>query len=183
MPTAVEQQPDLRYPTGRFEYTGAYSAEQRRALIDAIASTPAHLRNAVDGMTSEQLNTAYRPGGWTVAQVVHHLVDSHVNSYVRFRLALTEENPTIKPYNEAAWAELPDAKNLQIESSLCMLECMHARWVELLRSLTNLQWTRTFVHPEAGPMTLDKTLGIYAWHGRHHVAHINALKARGFDRK
>jgi hypothetical protein len=136
------------------------------------------LRRAVNGLSDNQLDTPYRPDGWTVRQVVHHVADSHMNSFIRFRLALTEENPTIKPYAEGLWAELPDAKGPLVEASLCLVDCLHQRWTALLRTLSPEQWTRTFRHPESGVMSLDKALGIYAWHSRHHVAHINNLRAR-----
>jgi uncharacterized damage-inducible protein DinB len=130
----------------------------------------------VKGLTDEQLDTPYRSGGWTVRQVVHHVPDSHLNSYVRFKLALTEDNPTIKPYEEGRWAELSDSNSTPVEVSLTLLESLHDRWVRLLRSLTPEQWKRTFRHPELGEMTLEKTLALYAWHGKHHVAHITELR-------
>ncbi len=169
---------DLRYPIGKFHYEGTLDAEQKAKALDEIARTPAKLRAAVTGLSEEQLDTPYRPGGWTVRQVVHHLPDSHLNSYVRFKLALTEEEPTIKTYAEDRWAELADTKATPIEVSLTMLESLHDRWVRLLRSLTAEEWKRTFRHPELGPMTLEKSLALYAWHGRHHVAHITELRKR-----
>ena len=168
---------DLRYPIGRFEFDGEVSERQRREWIAAIAETPARLREAVKGLSEQQLDTPYRPGGWTLRQVVHHLPDSHLNSYVRYRLALTEDEPTIKPYAEARWAELADARTGPVEPSLALLEALHDRWVRLLNSLSPADWARTFRHPERGISTLDRTLGLYAWHGRHHVAQIvSALK-------
>jgi len=163
---------DLRYPIGRFEFDGEVSERQRREWIAAIAETPARLREAVKGLSEQQLDTPYRPGGWTLRQVVHHLPDSHLNSYVRYRLALTEDEPTIKPYAEARWAELADARTGPVEPSLALLEALHDRWVRLLNSLSPADWSRTFRHPERGISTLDRTLGLYAWHGRHHVAQI-----------
>jgi uncharacterized damage-inducible protein DinB len=151
---------------------------QKQAYLDDIAQTPAKLREAVKGMSDVQLDTPYRPGGWTVRQVVHHVPDSHLNSYVRFKLALTEDEPTIKPYAEDRWAELADTKATPIEVSLTLLDSLHDRWVRLLRSLTAEEWKRTFRHPDLGPMTLEKTLALYAWHGRHHVAHVTELRAR-----
>ena len=133
---------------------------------------------AVAGLDDRQLDTPYRPGGWTVRQVVHHYADSHANSYVRFRLALTEDAPVIKPYDEQRWAELPDAKSAPISVSLTLLSALHQRWVLLLRSLDDQTFARTFIHPELGEMRLDKTLGLYAWHCHHHVAHITNLRAR-----
>ena len=169
---------DLRYPVGKFSYDGPPGEEQRRAMIGEIAEAPSHLRRAIKGLSNEQLDTPYRPGGWTVRQVVHHVPDSHMNSYVRFKLALTEDEPIIKPYAEDRWAELADTKATPTEVSLVLLESLHDRWVRLLRSLGAEEWTRTFRHPEMGAMTLEKTLALYAWHGRHHVTHITSLRER-----
>jgi uncharacterized damage-inducible protein DinB len=169
---------DLRYPIGKFHYDGPLSEEQMRSSLDDIARTPENLRAAVKGLSEAQLDTPYRPGGWTVRQVTHHVPDSHMNAYIRFKLALTEDDPTIKPYAEDRWAQLADTKNTPIEVSLTMLDSLHDRWVRLLRSMTAENWQRTFRHPEMGPMTLEKTLALYAWHGRHHVAHITALRDR-----
>ena len=168
---------DPRYPVGKFHYDGPPTEETKERLIAEIASTPANLKSAVDGLSPAQLETPYRPGGWTVRQVVHHLPDSHMNSYVRFKLALTEDEPIIKPYAEDRWAELADTK-APIETSLTLLESLHERWIALLRSLTPEQWKRTFRHPELGPVSLEKNLALYAWHGRHHVAHITQLRER-----
>ena len=168
---------DLRYPLGKFHYDGSTSQQQQQAFLQEIAQTPAKLRTAVQGLSDAQLDTPYRPEGWTVRQVVHHVPDSHLNAYVRFKLALTEDDPTIKPYAEDRWAELAD-KATPIEVSLALLDSLHDRWVRLLRSLTPEQWKRTFRHPEMGPMTLEKTLALYAWHGPHHVAHIAELRKR-----
>ena len=169
---------DLSFPIGRFSYTGSPDEKQKQAFLNDIAETPANLRAAIKGLSEKQLDTPYRPGGWTVRQVVHHVPDSHLNSYVRFKLALTEDNPTIKAYEEALWAELPDTKQTPLEVSLTLLDALHDRWVRLLRSLTAEQWLRTFRHPQAGPMTLEKTLALYSWHGKHHVAHITSLRQR-----
>jgi hypothetical protein len=169
---------DLRYPIGRFQRPERLTEEQREAHIEAIEVAPARLRAAVAGLKPEQLDTPYRPGGWTVRQLVHHVPDSHMNSYMRFRLALTEDEPTIKPYDEARWAELADAKTSPIEPSLALLENLHKRWVILLRSLRPSDWDRTFRHPELGLMRLDQNLALYGWHGHHHVAHINSLRER-----
>ena len=169
---------DLRFPVGKFTYDGTPSEQQKQRWLDEIAQTPANLRVAVQGLSETQFDTPYRPDGWTVRQVVHHVPDSHLNSYVRFKLALTEDEPTITPYAEDRWAELSDTKATPIEVSLTLLDSLHNRWVRLLRSLTQEQWKRTFRHPEMGPMTLEKTLALYAWHGRHHVAHINELRKR-----
>ncbi|HTS38740.1 MAG TPA: bacillithiol transferase BstA [Candidatus Solibacter sp.] len=169
---------DPRYPVGKFHYEGPPNDETKRAQLNDIAETPANLRAAIQGLSDAQLDTPYRPGGWTVRQVVHHVPDSHLNSYVRFKLALTEDEPTIKTYAEDRWAELADTKATPIEVSLTMLDSLHDRWVRLLRALTPEEWKRTFRHPELGPMTLEKTLALYAWHGKHHVAHITRLRER-----
>ena len=170
---------DLRYPIGKFHRPGALTDAQRAEFISAIEETPAKVRAAVKGLNERQLDTPYRPGGWTVRQVVHHVPDSHMNAYVRFKLGLTEDEPTIKPYEEAKWAELADAKTSAIEPSLALLENLHMRWVLLLRSLGPAEWARKFRHPECEkPMALDDQLALYAWHGRHHVAHITALRER-----
>jgi uncharacterized damage-inducible protein DinB len=172
-------EPDLRYPIGKFARQSApLTPEQRSQFVDAIAEAPAKLAAAVAGLTPAQLDTPYRPGGWTVRQVVHHLPDSHMNSYVRFKLALTEDEPTIKPYDEARWAELADSRETPVETSLALLENLHQRWALLLRSISPADWSRQFRHPELGPTTLDQALALYAWHGRHHVAHITALRER-----
>jgi len=169
---------DLRYPIGKFQRIENLTDEQRRAYIDQIAEVPAQLNAALEGLKPEQLDTPYRPGGWTVRQVVHHLPDSHMNAFTRFKLALTEDEPTIKPYNEARWAELADARNAPIGPSLALLDSLHNRWVVLMRSLTPADWARKFRHPERGVVTLEDNLGMYAWHGRHHVAHITSLRER-----
>lgn len=174
---------DLRYPIGKLAWnrTGegllASEAERQQWLAD-IEQTPARLRAAVAGLTEAQLDTPYRPGGWTVRQLVHHLADSHINSYVRFRLALTEDEPTIKPYNQDLWANLSDARTAPIESSLALLDNLHQRWVLLLRSMKPEDFARTLKHPESGRATLEKNLAVYAWHGKHHIAHIEGLKER-----
>ncbi|MDE3128267.1 MAG: putative metal-dependent hydrolase, partial [Gemmatimonadota bacterium] len=153
---------------------------ERAAFIETVAGTPAALREAVHGLDDTQLDTPYRPDGWTVRQLVHHLPDSHLNSYVRFKLALTEQEPTIKPYDEKGWAELPDGRSPLVAESLALLDALHARWVYLLRAMTPAEFARTLVHPErpGAPMTLNMMLALYAWHGRHHVAHITALRDR-----
>jgi uncharacterized damage-inducible protein DinB len=169
---------DLRFPIGKFHYDGPPNETQKQAFLEEIAQTPAKLRAAVEGLSDAQLDTPYREGGWTVRQVVHHVPDSHMNSYVRFKLALTEEEPTIKLYAEDRWAELADSEATPIEVSLTLLDSLHDRWVRLLRSLTPEEWKRTFRHPAMGAMPLDKTLALYAWHGKHHVAHITELRKR-----
>ncbi|HEX5226117.1 MAG TPA: bacillithiol transferase BstA [Bryobacteraceae bacterium] len=169
---------DLSYPVGKFSMPASASAGDLATFVDQIAETPARMRAAVSGLNESQLDTTYRPGGWTVRQVVHHVPDSHMNSYVRFRLALTEDSPVVKPYEEARWAELVDARTMPIEPSLALLDSLHARWVPLLRSLTESDWKRIFRHPEMGPVRLEQNAALYAWHGRHHVAHITALRER-----
>jgi hypothetical protein len=169
---------DLRYPVGRFEFEGTLSEPDRRLLIDQIAATPEKMRAAVAGLNDKQLDTPYRPGGWTVRQVVHHVPESHLNSYIRFKLAMTEDQPTIKPYLEDRWAELEDARTAPVEMSLNLLESLHQSWVWFLRSLENSDFQRTFHHPELGLVSLDKNVALYAWHGRHHVAHITSLRER-----
>lgn len=169
---------DLRFPIGKFHFDGPLNEPQTQAALDDIANTPVNLRAAIKGLSEVQLDTPYRPEGWTVRQVIHHLPDSHINSYVRFKLALTEDEPTIKPYAEDRWAELADTKATPVEVSLTLLDSLHDRWVRLLRSLTPEDWKRTFRHPELGAMTLEKTLALYAWHGKHHVAHITTLRDR-----
>ena len=171
-------EPDLRYPIGKADRTPMLAAGERAQRIDAIAAAPAQLRLAVAKLTDAQLDTPYRPGGWTVRQVVHHVADSHVNAYARFRLGFTEDNPTIRPYEEKAWAELPDVRHLGVEVSLRLLEPLHERLVHLLQAAPPASFARQIVHPESGPMTLDSLLGIYAWHGRHHTAHITGLRDR-----
>jgi uncharacterized damage-inducible protein DinB len=167
---------DLRYPVGKFQFDGPLTEQQKQKALDDIASAPANLRKAVKGLSEAQFDTPYRPEGWTVRQVAHHVPDSHMNAYIRFKLALTEDEPTIKPYAEDRWAKLADTKSTPIEVSLTMLESLHDRWVRLLRSLGTDDWKRTFRHPEMGAMSLDKTLALYAWHGRHHVSHISELR-------
>ncbi len=173
-----EATPDLRFPVGKFKFPDAVSAAEREKFITEIVETPQRMRSAIQGLTEQQLDTPYRPGGWTVRQVVHHVPDSHLNSYVRFRLALTEEEPTIRPYHEDRWAELADARSAPVEVSLTLLEALHLRWVQLLRSLSDDDWKRTFRHPDLGLISLEKNAALYAWHGRHHVAHITSLRER-----
>jgi len=176
MTTAPVQ--DLSYPIGKFQYETPLTKSQRNAALDAIAGAPAKLRQAVRGLSPGQLDTAYRPGGWTVRQVVHHVPDSHMNAFIRTKLALTEIEPTIKPYDEKRWAELADARLTSIETSLVLLEAVHERWNHLLRGMNHAEFARTFRHPEHGVRTLDWMIALYAWHGQHHVAHITALRDR-----
>ena len=168
---------DPRYPIGKFSYNGPLTAEQRQQFLNDIEQTPSKLRAAVSGLSEQQLNTPYREGGWTVRQLAHHVPDSHMNSYIRFKLALTEDNPVIKPYEERLWAELADSK-LPIEGSLVLLERLHERWVALLKSMDEAAWKRSFKHPALGDMPLPTALALYAWHGNHHVAHVTALRER-----
>jgi hypothetical protein len=168
---------DPRYPIGKFSYAGPMTPEQKKECLENIEQTPARMRAAVRGLSNAQLDTPYRDGGWTVRQVVHHVPDSHLNSYVRFKLALTEDEPTIKPYREDQWAELPDSQQ-PIENSLVILESVHRRWMIVLRSIDEAGWKRTFRHPELGPVTLEKNLALYSWHGQHHVAHIAKLREK-----
>jgi DinB family protein len=169
---------DLSYPVGQCEYPPSVAPELRRLHIDELAAAPPRFRAAVAGLDDQQLDTPYRPAGWTVRQVIHHLADSHLNAYGRFRLALTEDEPTIKPYDEKKWAELVDARTLPVEVSLQLVQALHHRWVELLRSLGDADFARRFRHPEVGVMRLDTYLAGYAWHCRHHAAHITGLRGR-----
>ena len=172
---------DPRYPVGTFEMPEQVTPSKRQQAIDELAATPAKLRAAAKGLSDSQLDTPYREGGWTVRQVVHHVPDSHLNAYVRLRLALTEQEPTIKPYEEGRWAELEDAKSAPIDVSLTLLDSLHERGVRLLRSLKAEDFARTFRHPDHGVRTVDWLLFLYAWHGRHHAAHITELrKQRGW---
>ncbi len=169
---------DPRYPIGNFTDRTDRSPERRQTLIREIANLPAQLRAAVSGLGDAQLDTPYRAGGWTVRQVVHHVPDSHLNAYIRTRWALTEENPVIKAYDEVAWAELSDAKLGPIEPSLALVQALHLRWVSLWRALPGESFSLTFRHPQSGENTLDRQLELYAWHGKHHVAHITTLRQR-----
>jgi hypothetical protein len=175
---ATQSALDLRYPVGKHQWKGKLNDAERAELISQIAAAPARLREAIGGLTPEQLDTPYRPEGWTVRQVVHHLPDSHLNSYIRFKLALTEDQPTIKPYDEVLWAQLPDSRDTPVDISLNLLEALHARWVVLLRSMSAVDFARTLNHPELGVLNLDRVLSIYGWHSRHHVAHITSLRER-----
>jgi len=174
---------DLQYPIEKFRWErrgeGLLASEaERQQWLAEIEAAPARLRAAVAGLTEAQLDTPYRPGGWTVRQVVHHLADSHLNSYIRFRLAVTEDEPPIKTYEEKLWANLSDARTAPTEISLTLLDTLHQRWIMLLRSLKPQDFARAFKHPELGRVTLEKSLALYAWHGKHHVAHITALRQR-----
>src|SRR5512141_699201 len=162
---------DLSYPVGRFTAVLPATSQVRAAARDDIASFPARMRTAVKGLSPAQLDTPYRPGGWTVRQVVHHVADSHMNAFIRFKLALTEEEPTIKPYNQAAWAGLDDARAAHVELSLALIEALHGRWALLLRAMKPEDFARAFRHPEHlnAAVSLDRNLAMYAWHGAHHT--------------
>jgi len=170
--------PDSRYPIGPYAPDANPTPESRAKHIEEIAALPARMRKAVAGLSPQQLETPYREGGWTIRQVAHHVPDSHLNAYVRTKLALTENVPTIKPYDEAAWARLKDSELTPIEVSLSLLEAVHSRWVNLLRSLKEEDFKRKWNHPESGVHTLDWLLGLYSWHGNHHLAHITATRER-----
>jgi hypothetical protein len=165
---------DMKYPIGNFQFDGEITNSITKNWINEIKDLPRLLRDVVKDLDNEQLDTPYRPGGWTVRQVIHHLADSHMNAYVRFKLALTEEKPVIKPYEETKWAELSDYK-LPIDISLSLLEALHIRWTDLLLSLIPADMEKTFIHPDSGEVSVGKNIGIYAWHGRHHLAHITSL--------
>jgi hypothetical protein len=170
---------DQSYPIGKFTLEGEITPARREGWIAELADAPAELRAAVYRLTDAQFDTPYRAGGWTVRQVVHHLPDSHLNAYLRFKLALTEDNPTIKPYQEARWAELPDTAGTQVGVSLVLLEALHRRWVVLLKALGEAEWSRTYFHPDQKKaLKLGAVLAMYAWHGKHHVAHITGLRER-----
>ncbi len=174
----VMSDPSLQYPVGRFTEPDVVSDALRVSAVDEIAALPVALRAAVSGLSAAQIETPYRDGGWTVRQVVHHVADSHMHAYLRVKFALTEESPTIRPYDEAAWATLPDVAALPIEISLSLLDALHARWTACLRGLSAVQSARPFVHPELGAQPIDLSLLRYAWHGRHHVAHVTSLRTR-----
>ncbi|MED1203982.1 YfiT family bacillithiol transferase [Heyndrickxia acidicola] len=170
-----------KYPIGQFQFEGEITPSVREGWIKEIERLPLKLKEAVKDLSDVQLNTPYRNGGWTVWQVVHHVADSHMNAYIRFKLALTEDKPIIKPYEEARWAELADY-SLPIDVSLALLDALHERWTALLKDLTLSELKKTFIHPESGEISLEKNIGLYAWHGRHHVAHIESLKTKmGWD--
>jgi hypothetical protein len=169
---------DLRYPIGKFRAPESYTKELLTEHINIISTLPARLKKEVEFLTDQQLDTPYRPEGWTVRQVIHHLPDSHLNAYTRMKLAMTEENPTIKPYNEVKWAELQDAKTAPVKVSLELLTALHARWTMFLKNLSDTDFERSFNHPDNGPTLLKKALALYAWHSNHHLGHITSLKSR-----
>jgi len=169
----------LKYPIGKFSAPADIDDELIESCINDIAAFPAKLRNEVAGLSPSQLDTHYRPGGWTIRQVVHHCADSHMNSWMRFKLALTEDKPVIRPYYEDRWAELPDSKIMDIEPALLLLDALHTKWVYLLRSLTNADLSKVFIHPEHGKeYKLDVVICLYAWHCNHHLAHISSLRSQ-----
>ena len=168
---------DLSYPIGKFQWAGPNTETERAAFVQQIALLPQRLRAAVATLNESQIDTPYRPGGWTVRQTVHHIADSHMNAYIRFKLALTENEPVVKPYDEKAWANLPDSK-LPLEVSLKMIDGLHERWAVVLRNMTPPDFNRKLSHPELGIVELDRYVALYAWHSRHHVAHITSLRER-----
>lgn len=168
----------LRYPTGRFSYATPITYEEAKQKINEIKALPGRLSEVVSNLSEEQLDTPYRLGGWTVRQVIHHIPDSHMNAYIRFRWALTENEPLIKVYHEAEWAKLPDASSAPIEMSLNLLEALHVRWGALLDTLKPEDLERTYIHPDSGKGTIGKLIATYAWHGKHHLAHITSLIER-----
>jgi uncharacterized damage-inducible protein DinB len=165
----------LRYPIGPFRPRSGFTPEERAAFIEDIAGFPAEFRDAVEDLSEVKLDTPYREGGWTIRQVVHHVPDSHLQGYVRFKLAMTEVVPTIKTYGQAEWGELADARTAPVESSLDILDALHERWAFFLRSLSGEDFQRTYLHPEMGEITLETTLQLYAWHGQHHLGHVRLV--------
>ena len=172
---AFATEADLRYPIGKFERPERLTESERRAAIQQIEQAPARLRAAVAGLNDQQLDTPYRPGGWTIRQTIHHVADSHMNAFSRFKLALTEDEPIIKPYDEAAWAKLGDVNETPVETSLDLLDSLHERWVKVLRTMDDAAFLRHFVHPELGKIRLDGNLALYAWHGKHHTGHVRSV--------
>ena len=169
---------DLRYPIGKHNVRAPIDDAAVKAAIRDIRELPDHLAAAVAGLSDKQLDTPYRQGGWTIRQVAHHLPDSHLNAYTRLKLALTEDVPVIKTYDEERWAELPDARTLPVEPSLSLLRGLHARWASLLEGLSQAELQRELMHPEAGKFSMAQMTGLYGWHSRHHVAHITSLRKR-----
>jgi hypothetical protein len=169
---------DLSYPIGKFNFQQTVAPEAIPGLIQDIAAAPAAFRDAVRGLDDAQLDTPYRPGGWTVRQTVHHVGDSHMNSFIRCRLGLTETEPAVRAYDQALWAELPDMRTVSVEVSLQLIEALHTRWVVMLKAIAPADFARTFRHSENGLVRLDTNLALYAWHGKHHAAHITNLRTR-----
>lgn len=169
---------DLSYPIGKFDFQQTVAPESIPSLIQDIASAPALYRSAVRGLNDAQLDTPYRPGGWTVRQTVHHVADSHMNSFIRCRLALTETEPAVRAYDQGLWADLPDMRTVPVDVSLQLIEALHTRWVVVLKGIAPADFQRTFRHPEVGIVRLDTNIALYAWHGKHHAAHITGLRDR-----
>ena len=169
---------DLSFPIGKWKRPQSILLDERPQLIAMIAAAPQKFRAAVHGLNDQQLDTPYRPEGWTVRQVIHHIADSHMNSYLRMKFAVTEKDPLVKAYDEAVWARLHDAATMPIEPSLQVIDGLHARWANFLGSLTEPEWARAFVHSENGPMRVDTALSLYVWHSQHHAAHITRLRER-----
>jgi uncharacterized damage-inducible protein DinB len=169
---------DPRYPIGEFKRQPDYSPEARLELIERLKTAPSSLRRAIQDLSDAQLETPYREGSWTVRQVAHHIPDSHLNAYTRVKLALTEDRPIIKPYDEEAWAQLEDTKRVPLEVSVALLEAVHTRWIAIFQSLSESQWKLEYLHPVNGAMSLEATLASYVWHGEHHIAQITALCQR-----
>jgi uncharacterized damage-inducible protein DinB len=176
--TTEAAQLDLRYPIGGPKRAESFTAQERSVAIDGLRQLPQNLRSAVSALSEGQLETPYRPGGWTVRRLVHHVADSHMNAYIRVRLGLTEDWPTVAPYQENRWAELEDARTAAVSTSLDLLQTLHARWVQLFASLNDEEWKRGYVHPVNGRETLEQVVMLYDWHGRHHTAHVTRLSAR-----
>lgn len=168
----------LRYPIDKFKFEPSYGPAEIASWINQIAQAPTELKTAIEGLAPDQLNMPYRPEGWRVREVVHHLADAHMSAYIRFKLALTENNPSIKPFQEQLWTLLSDYDSVPADVSVTLLDALHTRWTALLRSMNESDFERTYRHPESGEMTLAKALQLYAWHGRHHIAHITALRER-----
>ncbi len=168
--------PDLQYPVGRFSFPQKTTAGDRELWISQMAEAPGLLRQAALSLSPAELDTPYRPGGWTARQVIHHVPESHMTAYTRFKLALTEDKPVVKPYDEAAWAKLPDIADTPIEVSLGLVDLVHDRWIRVLRLMSDADWHRQFHHPALGDVRLDQNLALYAWHGRHHTAHVASVK-------
>lgn len=176
--TTANMNDSLRFPVGRFSPPAEFSSEIRRTAIQDLRHLPNALAEATSGLSQKQLEVPYREEGWTLRQVVHHVADSHMNAYVRIRLALTEDWPIIKPYNEAQWAKLSDARTLPVDVSLNLLDALHTRWVALFESFSEEDWQKGYMHPDLGPQSLEHALCLYAWHSRHHTGHITDLRQR-----
>lgn len=172
---------DLQYPVGKFELTVFPNQKERKILIKSVAELPGKLKSVVKEFGHEHLEIPYREGGWTARQVIHHLADSHMNAYIRFKLALTEDTPVIRPYNQEEWAKLPDVKSTPVDVSINLLESIHQRWTVLLNSMSENDFRKKYIHPESGEVSLGEVLALYEWHGRHHLAHITSLKNKKYN--